>query len=54
LLAGLDVGTTKVTAVIGEVNENGTLEITGVGTCPSTGLRKGAVINIESTLRAVR
>jgi len=52
-VAGLDIGTTKVCAVIGEVNENGALEITGVGTCPSTGLRKGVVVNIEATLRSV-
>jgi cell division protein FtsA len=53
-VAGLDIGTTKVCAVIGERNESGVLEITGVGVCPSTGLRKGVVVNIESTLRAVR
>jgi cell division protein FtsA len=39
--------------VIGELNDNGALEITGVGTCPSTGLRKGVVVNIEATLRSV-
>jgi cell division protein FtsA len=39
--------------VIGERNENGILEITGVGVCPSTGLRKGVVVNIEATLRSV-
>jgi len=53
LVAGLDIGTTKVCAVIGEVNERGALEITGVGMCPSTGLRKGAVVNIEATLRSI-
>ncbi|MDR2101041.1 MAG: cell division protein FtsA [Treponema sp.] len=53
LVVGLDIGTTKVCAVIGERNESGLLEITGVGTCPSTGLRKGVVVNIEATLRAV-
>ena len=53
LVVGLDIGTTKVCAVIGEVNENGTLDITGVGTCHSTGLRKGVVVNIEATLRSV-
>ena len=52
-VVGLDIGTTKVCAVIGELNENGTLEITGVGTSPSTGLRKGIVVNIEATLRSV-
>ena len=53
LIAGLDIGTTKVCAVIGERNENGALEITGVGLSPSLGLRRGVVINIESTLRSV-
>ena len=53
MVVGLDIGTTKVCAVIGEVNESGFLEITGVGTSPSTGLRKGVVVNIESTLRSV-
>jgi cell division protein FtsA len=52
-VAGLDIGTTKVCAVIGERNESGALEITGVGLCPSTGLRKGVVVNIEATLRSV-
>jgi cell division protein FtsA len=53
LIVGLDIGTTKVCAVIGERNEQGVLEITGVGVCPSTGLRKGVVVNIEVTLKAV-
>jgi cell division protein FtsA len=52
-VVGLDIGTTKVCAVIGERNEHGNLEITGVGVCPSTGLRKGVVVNIEATLRSV-
>lgn len=53
LVVGLDIGTTKVCAVIGERNENGSLEITGIGVSPSTGLRKGVVVNIEATLRSV-
>ena len=53
MVVGLDIGTTKVCAVIGERNEQGILEITGVGNCPSTGLRKGVVVNIEATLKAV-
>ena len=46
LIVGLDIGTTKVCAIIGEVNETGQLEIIGVGTTPSRGLRRGVVINI--------
>jgi cell division protein FtsA len=53
LVVGLDIGSTKVCAVIGERNERGTLDITGVGTSPSTGLEKGVVKNIEATLRAI-
>ncbi|MDR1788528.1 MAG: cell division protein FtsA [Treponema sp.] len=54
VVVGLDIGTTKVCAVIGERGESGAVEITGVGTSPSTGLRKGVVVNIEATLRSVR
>ncbi|MFQ3547645.1 MAG: cell division protein FtsA [Termitinemataceae bacterium] len=53
VVVGLDIGTTKVCAVIGERNEYGNLEITGIGVSPSTGLRKGVVVNIEATLRSV-
>jgi len=53
IIVGLDIGTTKVTVVIGELNEKGSLEITGIGTSPSSGLRRGVVINIESTLKSV-
>ncbi len=53
LIVGLDIGTTKVCAVIGQYSEQGALEITGVGLSPSVGLRRGVVINIESTLRSV-
>jgi len=53
LIVGLDIGTTKVCAIIGEFNDAGEIEIIGVGTSPSHGLRKGVVVNIESTLRSV-
>ncbi len=53
VIVGLDIGTTKVCAVIGEYNENDNLEITGVGMSPSQGLRRGVVINIEATLKSV-
>jgi cell division protein FtsA len=53
LIVGLDIGTTKICAVIGEYTETGRIEIVGIGTSPSDGLRKGVVINIESTLKAV-
>ncbi|GHV77259.1 cell division protein FtsA [Spirochaetia bacterium] len=53
LIIGLDIGTTSIRAVIGERTEKGTIEITGVGTSPSLGLRKGVVVNIEATLQSV-
>ncbi|TVQ39986.1 MAG: cell division protein FtsA [Spirochaetaceae bacterium] len=53
LIVGLDIGSTKVAAVIGEYDENDTLQITGIGESPSYGLRRGVVINIESTLKSV-
>ncbi|OIP31660.1 MAG: cell division protein FtsA [Deltaproteobacteria bacterium CG2_30_63_29] len=53
LLVGLDIGTTKVCAIIGEVTENG-IDIIGIGTQPSKGLRKGVVINIDSTVNSIK
>jgi cell division protein FtsA len=53
LVAGLDIGTTSIRVVIGERTERGTIEITGVGISPSSGLRKGVVVNIEATLQSV-
>jgi cell division protein FtsA len=52
-IVGLDIGTTKICAIIGEYNENNILEITGVGTAPSRGLRRGVVINIETTVKSI-
>ena len=52
-IVGLDIGTTKVCAVIGERNSRDVIEITGVGTSPSAGMRKGVVVNIESTIDAI-
>ncbi len=53
VVVGLDIGTSRVRAIIGEITETGVLQITGVGTSPSNGLRKGVVVNIENTVRAV-
>jgi cell division protein FtsA len=54
LIVGLDIGTTKVCAIIGEINETGQLEIIGVGSTPSRGLRRGVVINIEATVKSIQ
>ena len=46
LIVGLDIGTTKICAIVGNATEDG-LDIVGIGTSPSRGLRKGVVINID-------
>jgi len=53
LVVGLDIGTTKICAIVGAMTDEG-LDIVGIGTSPSSGLRKGVVINIESTVNAIR
>jgi cell division protein FtsA len=53
IVAGLDIGTSKVCTVVGEMTDQG-VEIIGLGTHPSLGLRKGVVINIESTVAAIK
>lgn len=53
-VCGLDIGTTKICAVIGEAGEDGRLDIVGIGTHPSKGLRKGVVVNIESTVESIK
>src|SRR3989338_7519825 len=52
-VVGLDIGTTKVCAIVGEPTEHG-LDIVGIGTHPSRGLRKGVVVNIEATVNSIR
>jgi cell division protein FtsA len=53
IVVGLDIGTSKVCAVVGEMTERG-VEIIGVGSHISQGLRKGVVINIESTVESIK
>ncbi len=53
LVVGVDIGTTKICTVVGEVNPDG-IDIVGVGTHPSVGLRKGVVVNIESTVDSIK
>jgi cell division protein FtsA len=53
IIVGLDVGTTKISAIVGEVGDNG-VEIIGIGTQPSRGMRKGVVINIDATVESIR
>jgi len=53
-IVGLDIGTTKVCVTVAEPNENGSLDIVGFGTCPSKGLRKGVVINLDATIDSIK
>lgn len=53
IVVGLDIGTTKICAIVGEVTNDG-IDVIGIGTAPSKGLRKGVVINIASTVEAIR
>ena len=54
MIVGLDIGTSKVVAVVGEIDSNGSIEVVGIGSHPSRGLKKGVVVNIESTVNAIQ
>ena len=54
LIVGLDIGTSKVSAVVGEVSDERGVEVIGIGIHPSRGLKKGVVINIESTVQSIQ
>jgi len=54
IVVGLDVGTTKICAVVAAVDDLGKCEIVGIGTTPSKGLRKGVVINIDATVDSIK
>ncbi|HUJ28936.1 MAG TPA: cell division protein FtsA, partial [Myxococcales bacterium] len=53
IIVGLDIGTTKICCIVGEVTPEG-IDVIGIGTHPSRGLRKGVVINIEATVASIR
>ncbi|MGB1191622.1 MAG: cell division protein FtsA [Pseudomonadales bacterium] len=54
MIVGLDIGTSKVVAIVGEQNDEGDIEIVGIGSHPSSGLKKGVVVNIESTVQSIQ
>ena len=54
LVVGLDIGTSKIVCIVAEVNEEGGLDIIGMNTHPSRGLRQGVVVNIEATVNAIQ
>lgn len=54
MIVGLDIGTSKIVAIVGEINIEGGVEIIGIGSHPSKGLKKGVVVNIESTVQSIQ
>ena len=54
MLVGLDIGTSKVVAIVGELTASGGIEIVGLGSNPSRGMKKGVVVNIESTVQSIQ
>ncbi len=54
VIVGLDIGTSKVVALVGEMTPDDELEVVGIGTHPSRGLKKGVVVNIESTVQSIQ
>ena len=53
-IVGVDIGTTKVAVVIGRRNTGGKIEATGIGTHPSTGVRRGMIVNIDATVEVIK
>lgn len=54
MIVGLDIGTSKVVAIVGEISSTGDLSIVGIGSHKSVGLKKGVVVNIESTVQSIQ
>lgn len=54
LIVGLDIGTSKVAAIVGELSNEGNIEVIGIGSAPSRGLKKGVVVNLESTVQSIQ
>jgi cell division protein FtsA len=54
LIVGLDIGTSKVVTIVAEINAAGNVEIIGMGEHPSRGMKKGVVVNIESTVQSIK
>lgn len=54
IIVGLDLGTTKVCTIVGEIKDEGRVDIIGLGISPSRGLKKGVVVNIDSTVESIK
>ena len=54
MIVGLDIGTSKVVAIVGQTTADGAMEIVGIGSQPSRGMKKGVVVDIEATVRSIQ
>ena len=54
MIVGLDIGTSKVAAIVGEMKDDGEIEVIGIGSQPSRGLKKGVVVNLEATVQSIQ
>src|SRR6185369_12799285 len=54
VIVGLDIGTSKIVAIVAEVTPDGAFNVIGLGTQPSRGLKKGVVVNIEATMASIQ
>ncbi|MFL0796817.1 MAG: cell division protein FtsA [Cellvibrionaceae bacterium] len=54
IIVGLDIGTSKVVAIVGQLNDEGKMDVIGIGSHKSNGLKKGVVVNIESTIQSIQ
>ncbi|MEP4372742.1 MAG: cell division protein FtsA, partial [Alloalcanivorax venustensis] len=54
MIEGLDIGTSKVVAIVGQITEEGVVEVVGLGSQPSRGMKKGVVVDIEATVRSIQ
>ena len=54
VVVGLDIGTSKIVAIVAELTPDGELNVIGLGTQPSRGLRKGVVVNIDATMASIQ
>lgn len=54
IVCAIDIGTSKIAAIVGRKNEHGKIEILGIGNCPSFGVQRGAVVNIARTVESIK
>lgn len=54
IITGLDIGTTKICAIVGQITENGKIEVLGMGKADSFGVMRGVVANIDKTVEAIK